>query len=141
MLKAKINFEVDAQNLANAQAFAALHRVSLNKLVSAYFGSLGQAEGSGLGPLDAAQKLLLQVALGKLSLVDAAQALNLPDAGYVLHMMRDAKLPLPSLPKEQVQQQMDTAREALKECLLPGALPPNPPPARRKSRAKAVTAG
>lgn len=119
MKKAKINFEVDAQNLAHAQAYAALHRVSLNKLVSAYFGSLGQHEA--LPMLDTSQKVLLDVSLGRLSLVDAAHELGLPDGGYVLQMMRDARLPLPGLPPALVKSQMDAARQALIECLIPQA--------------------
>jgi hypothetical protein len=46
--KAKIGFEVDADDLANAKAFVAKHGGSLNKLVSALFASLGRE--AGLGP-------------------------------------------------------------------------------------------
>ena len=51
MTTAKINFEMDRDVLATAQAFAAKHRVSLNKLVSTYFASLGQEDNAAM-PVD-----------------------------------------------------------------------------------------
>lgn len=117
MSKAKINFEIEERNLANAKSFAARHRVSLNKLVSAYFASLGQDE-SRAPALDPSMKTLLDVSLGNLSVIDAARELNLPDGGFVLHLMREARLPLPKLPDDLVRQQAEDAREALKECLI-----------------------
>jgi len=113
--KAKINFEIEERNLANAKSFAARHRVSLNKLVSAYFASLGQDESPALDP---SMKTLLDVSLGNLSVIDAARELNLPDGGFVLHLMREARLPLPKLPDDLVRQQVEDAREALKQCLI-----------------------
>jgi hypothetical protein len=69
--------------------------------------------------LDTSQKVLLDVSLGHLSLVDAAHELGLPDGGYVLQMMRDAHLPLPELPPALVKSLMAPARQALIECLIP----------------------
>ncbi|MET0963159.1 MAG: hypothetical protein ABWY05_10130 [Noviherbaspirillum sp.] len=46
MGKAKIGFEVDEDDLANAKSFVAKHGESLNKLVWALFASLGQDESS-----------------------------------------------------------------------------------------------
>jgi hypothetical protein len=100
MGKAKINFEIDEQHLANAKAFAARHRSSLNKLVGAYFASLGQDETMEERPVNPLTKILLEVSLGRLSILDASHELKLPDGGYVLHLMREANLPLPKLPED-----------------------------------------
>lgn len=118
MAKAKINFEIEQEHLANAKIFVARHGGSLNKLVSAYFASLGQDELMASPALDPSMRVLLEVATGKMSAVDAARELGLPDAGFVLQRMRDAKLPLPRLPDDLIQRQASAALEALRECLI-----------------------
>lgn len=116
--KAKINFEIDEQHLANAKAFAALNHVSLNKLVASYFASLGQDEALAQRPINPLTKVLLDVHLGRISIVEASHELNLPDGGYVLHLMREAKLSLPRLPEDFVRKQAEDGFEALKACLV-----------------------
>ena len=133
MTTAKINFEMDRDTLANAQSFAAKNRVSLNKLVSAYFASLGH-DGSSVVPVDSRQSVLFEVSMGKISIADAARELGLGDAGHVLSLMRQLGIPitLGFLPPVFVKQQADASLEAMRSCMLPL----EPSPRTRKSRNK-----
>ena len=118
MAKAKIGFEVEEVDLAKAKAYVAKHGGSLNKLVSALFASLGQDEVGRMPALDPATGILMAVSTGKLSIMEAAQQLELSDAGYVLYMLADKGLPLPRLPDDFVKRQVSAARNALDDCLL-----------------------
>lgn len=118
MSKSKINFEIEQEHLTNAKIFVARHGGSLNKLVSAYFASLGRDEATAIPALNPSMRVLIDVVTGKTSAVDAARELKLPDAGYVLHMIRDAQLPLPKLPDDVVVRQVAASLEALRECLI-----------------------
>ena len=73
MAKAKIGFEVDEGDLANAKAYVALHGGSLNKLVSALFASLGKDDAQRVPVPDPALSVLMAVSTGKMSVMDAAQ--------------------------------------------------------------------
>lgn len=131
MGKAKIGFEVDEQDLANAKAYVARHGGSLNRLVSALFASLGREETAQAPVLDPARRILVSASIGEISILEAAERLELPDAGHVLHRLAKEGLPLPRLPQDVVQQQLDNARQALDQCLLE----PEPTrPARRTRR-------
>ena len=121
MGKAKIGFEVDEDDLAKAKAYVARHGGSLNKLVSALFASLGRDDPAEPMALDPTVKTLLATSMGKISLMEAAQQLDLPDAGYVLHLLAEKNLPLPRLPQNFVAQQLEAARGALDECLIEAA--------------------
>lgn len=121
MGKAKIGFEVDEDDLARAKAYVARHGGSLNKLVSALFASLGRDDPAEPMALDPAVKTLLAASMGKISLMEAAQQLGLPDAGYVLQLLAEKNLPLPRLPQNFVAQQLEAARGALDECLIEAA--------------------
>lgn len=119
MTKAKkINFELDERLVAQAQAFALQRGVSLTKLVAAFFASLGEGRQPGASP-GAVQKILAEVSIGKRSLVDAASELGLQDAGFLLQLMREDGLPLPSLPEELARAQADSGLSALQACLRP----------------------
>lgn len=118
MGKAKIGFEVDESDLANAKAFVAKNGGSLNKLVSALFASLGQQELARAPAIDPSTKILMAVSTGTISITEATRQLQLPDAGYVLHRLAEKGLPLPKLPKQFVRAQLDQARTALDECLV-----------------------
>ena len=118
MRKAKINFEIEQENLANAKAYVARHGGALNKLVSAFLASLGSEECQNAPAIDQSRMILLDVNTGKLSVVDAATALGLVDAGYVLHLLREEHLPLPRLSENDVRRQAESSIDAFKECLL-----------------------
>ncbi|HSV45038.1 MAG TPA: hypothetical protein VLJ58_04520 [Ramlibacter sp.] len=133
MAKAKINFEVEEESLANAKAFVAKHGGSLNKLVSSLFASLGQDERARAPAIDPATGVLLQVSAGKLSLMEAAAQLKLPDAGYVLQRLASENLPLPRLTESELDRQAAESLEALGDCLIKTA----PAAKRRKSIASA----
>jgi hypothetical protein len=118
MTKAKIGFEVDINDLANAKAYVARHGGSLNKLVASLFSSLGKEERAKAPVRDPAEAVLLEVSSGKISIMEAARKLELPDAGYVFERLAAAGLPLPRLPDEEVRRQLDDARDALRACLI-----------------------
>lgn len=118
MGKAKIGFEVDEKDLAIAKAYVARHGGSLNKLVSALFASLGQDEGRRPALVDPVTSTLLAVSMGTLSIMEASRRLELPDAGYVLHLLAERSLPLPRLPDDFVRMQLNEARSALDDCLI-----------------------
>lgn len=118
MGKAKIGFEVDEVDLAKAKAYVAKHGGSLNKLVSALFASLGQDEAGRMPALDPSTGVLMSVSTGKISIMEAARQLELPDAGYVFHLLMNKGLPLPRLPEDFVKRQLNEARSALDDCLL-----------------------
>jgi hypothetical protein len=118
MAKAKINFEVDANDLANAKSYVARHGGSLNKLVSGLFASLGKSEAA-LRPVDdPALSVLLDVSSGVISIDEGARRLQLPDTGYIFRRLAQAHLPLPILPDAIVKAQLNAARSALDECLV-----------------------
>jgi len=129
MPKAKIGFEVDADDLAHAKAYVARHGGSLNKLVSALFASLGQQEQLAAPAMDPATRVLLEVSAAKISIMEAAQQLGLPDAGYVLQRLAQAGLPLPRLSPSDANRQLELAKQALDACLLEPA-----PPVKKRGR-------
>jgi hypothetical protein len=55
--------------------------------------------------------------VGKLSIVEAADLLELPDAGFVLHLLAENGLPLPKLREADVRKQADNSLEAMRSCL------------------------
>ena len=118
MGKAKIGFEVDEDDLVNAKAFVATHGGSLNKLVSALFASLGRAENDRKPSIDPATSVLMAVSAGKISIMEAARRLELPDAGYVFHRLAGASLPLPRLSAADLKHQLASAKNALDACLV-----------------------
>jgi hypothetical protein len=118
MGKAKIGFEVDEVALANAKAYVENHGISLDQLVSALFASLGQECRPQHPAIDPLTSTLLAVSVGNLSLMEASQRLELPDAGYVLDLLAQRKLPLPRLPDDFVTKQLAEARNALDDCLV-----------------------
>ena len=118
MGKAKIGFEVDEVDLAKAKAYVARHGTSLNKLVSALFASLGQEDVRRQPELDPLTSTLLAVSVGRLSIMEASRRLELPDAGYVFHLLAERKLPLPRLSDEFVKKQLAETRGALDDCLV-----------------------
>ena len=133
MGKAKIGFEVDEVDLAHAKAYVARHGGSLNKLVSTLFASLGQDEREMTPAPDASTRVLMSVSTGKMSIMEAAQRLELPDAGYVFHRLAEKGLPLPRLNDEFVKAQLDNARDALEECLVePAKVVKKPAQVRRR---------
>ena len=131
MTKAKVNFEIDEQLLARAQSFATRRRVSLSKLVTGFLASLGNESQAGAAP-SRTQKVLAEVAVGKVSLTDAARELGLQDAGFLLHMMKEEGLPLPRVEASVVKAQAEASFAALQATLLP----PPKAPAKRKSGGK-----
>lgn len=118
MGKSKIGFEVDEGDLALAKSYVAKHGGSLNKLVSALFASLGREEELYRPVLDQTTSTLLAVSMGTLSIMEAARKLDLPDAGYIFHLLAEKKLPLPRLPDDFVKRQLKEARSALDACLV-----------------------
>ena len=128
MPKAKINFEIEEEDLASAKSYVAKHGGSLNKLVAALFASLAADQRQRSPAVDPAVETLLKYSAGKLSLVDAANILALPDAGYVLRRMAQEGIPLPRLTETEIARQAKNSLEALKACMTDSA------PAKRKAR-------
>jgi hypothetical protein len=118
MGKAKIGFEVDEADLANAKSFVAKHGGSLNKLVSALFASLGKDEMNLAPPIDPSTRVLMDVSIGRISVMEGAHQLELQDAGYLFHRIAQAGLPLPRLSKELVSRQLAQAKDALDASLV-----------------------
>jgi hypothetical protein len=118
MGKAKIGFEVDEDDLANAKAFVARHGGSLNKLVSALFASLGKDEARRSPAIDPAMRVLLSVSTGKISIMEGTRQLELQDAGHLFLRLEEAGLPLPRLSREEVRRQLVDAKDALDACLV-----------------------
>ena len=129
--RAKFNFEIDQASLANANAKAcvARHGGSLNKLVSSLFATLGQKERLASVAIDPTRRVLLDASTGKLSIIQAAELLGLPDAGYALHRLADVGLPLPRLTEDEVQRQAAASLDALNDC--------RPAPSRRRANPQA----
>ncbi|WGG53140.1 hypothetical protein [Rugamonas sp. DEMB1] len=118
MRKAEIGFKVDEQVLANAQAFVAKHGGSLDELVSAFLASLCREEKERGPALDPSTSVLMAVSSGRISILEAARQLELPDAGYVFQRLAALGLPLPRLSEEFTRQQLEQARNALDGCLI-----------------------
>ena len=133
MAKAKINFEIEEESLANAKAFVARHGGSLNKLVSSLFDSLGQTERANALAKDPAIGILLEASAGKISIMEAAAQLQLPDGGYVLQRLAREKLPLPRLTQAERDRQAAESLAALSDCQIQPA-----PVARRRNVRAAV---
>ena len=121
MAKAKINFEIDEEILANAKAFVAKNGGSLNKLVTALFATLDQDERMRGSAIDPATSVLLDASAGKISILEAASRLKLPDAGYVLQRLTAEKLPLPRLSELELEKLASESFDALSECKIPPA--------------------
>lgn len=60
---------------------------------------------------------LAEVSTGRISAMEAASRLNLPDAGYVFRLLAEHMIDLPRLPDEVVQRQLELARSGLDACL------------------------
>ena len=118
MGKTNIGFEIDERDLANAKAFVAKNGGSLNKLVAALFASLAREETRNRPAPDPASTVLMQVSAGKISIMEAARQLELPDAGYVFHRLSELGLPLPRLDATFVAGQLSSAQAALDDCLI-----------------------
>jgi len=118
MAKAKINFEIDEEILANAKAYVAVHGGSLSKLVTSLFATLGQDERMRGPAINPATKVLLDASAGKISILEAAALLELPDAGYVLHRLTQDKLPLPRLSESELEKLASESFDALSECMI-----------------------
>lgn len=117
MSKAKINFEIEEEDLANAKAYVARHGGSLNKLVGALFSQLGQRLDAP--DIDPAKKILLDLSCGKISLMEATRLLGLQDAGYTLHLMSEEGLPMKRLSEETIKRQAAESLEAMRLGMLP----------------------
>lgn len=117
MSKAKINFEIEEEDLANAKAYVARHGGSLNKLVGALFSQLGQQLDAP--DIDPAKKILLDLSCGKISLIEATRRLGFQDAGHTLHLMSEEGLPMKRLSEETIKRQAAESLEAMRACLLP----------------------
>ena len=118
MPKAKINFEIEEEDLANAKAYVARHGGSLNKLVATLFASLAADHRQQSSAVDPAVETLLSYSAGKLSMVEAANILGLPDGGYVLRRMAQVGIPLPRLTEAEIARQAKASLEALKACMV-----------------------
>lgn len=118
MGRVKVCLELDELDLAKAKAYVARQGSSLDELVSALFASLGREEVSRTPALDFSTSILISVSTGEISVIKAARQLALPDVGYVFHLLADKGLPLPRLPDDFVQMQLDITRSALDACLL-----------------------
>ena len=145
MPKAKINFEIEEEDLANAKAYVARHGGSLNKLVATLFASLAADQRQRSPAVDPAVEILLNYSAGKLSMVDAANILRLPDAGYVLRRMEQAGIPLPRLTEAEITRQAKGSLEALKACIVDSTpakrkAPPGKAKPSKARRSKAVPA-
>ena len=132
--KTKINFEIDEASLSNAKAYVGRHGGSLNRLVSSLFASLGEDEQLRVPVIDPAKRVLLDLSAGRVSLMEATQLLDLPDAGYALQRLADEGLPLPRLADDTVRQQAARSLNALKACLTE----PEPAKAGRASKRRAA---
>ncbi|MBU1691637.1 MAG: hypothetical protein KJ958_15265 [Gammaproteobacteria bacterium] len=117
MSKAKINFEIEKEALANAKAYVARHGGSLNKLVGALFSQLGQRLNAP--DIDPSKKILFDLSCGNISLMEATRLLGFKDAGYTLHLMAEEGLPMKRLSEETIKRQAAESLEAMRECLLP----------------------
>ena len=126
MGKSKINFEIDQEILANAKAYVAQHGGSLNKLVSAFFSSLGKQERSNAPLTNPDTRILMDVSSGGISLTEGARILGLQDAGFMLQKLRDAGLPLPRLSDADAGKQADAASAAFAEGLAHVAIKKQP---------------
>lgn len=136
MGKAKIGFEVDEADLANARAYVARHGTSLDRLVSALFASLGTDESQRLPAIDPLTSMLLAVSTGQISMTEATRKLELPDVGYIFHLLAERKLPLPHLSDDFVKKQLAEVSSALDECLLePNKASTNPNESHRPATA------
>ena len=136
MSKQKINFELDERVIAHAQTYAAQSRTSLSKLVSAFFAGLGKQEAGVLR--SSMDTLLTEVAIGKVSVADAARELGFQDAGFLLALMRAKGLPLPTIDSIEVQRQARDGMAALKASLRQ---PADAPSEKKTSGGKRVALG
>ena len=92
-------------------------RIIANRL-DALFASLGREERDRKPSIDPAAKVLMDASAGKISIMEAARRLELPDAGYVFHRLAGASLPLPRLSAADVNHQLAMAKSALDACLV-----------------------
>ena len=103
------------------------------KLVSSLFDSLGQTERANALAKDPAIGILLEASAGKISIMEAAAQLQLPDGGYVLQRLAREKLPLPRLTQAERDRQAAESLAALSDCQIQPA-----PVARRRNLRAAV---
>lgn len=110
-----ITFSVDGAALANAKAFAAARSTSLNKLINAFLASLGRQHSRTA--VSRIEEALLDFSVGKTNLIQTAERLDLPDAGYVFALMQRVGLPLPELPESEIDRQVKQSLEFLRKAL------------------------
>lgn len=118
MAKARIQFEIDQDTLANAQKYVARHGGSLDSLVAAFFRTLGAKDGASAPVPDPTTRVLLEVSSGQTALVEGARILGMQDAGHLLQRLREAGLPLPQLSESDSHALADAASTVFADCLL-----------------------
>ena len=124
MSKTKITFELDEEVLANARAYTARGGSNLNMLVNAFLSQLNQH--SRLPAINPQNRILLDLSLGRISLMSATAQLGVHDAGITLRMLDEHGLPMPSLGAAEIRRQAVRAKDALSKALI------SPPPAAAK---------
>lgn len=64
-------------------------------------------------------EILAGLSCGKYGLIEATDLLGLSDAGWTLHLLREAGMWLFTLPAAEIQRQVEEGRTAFWECLRP----------------------
>jgi hypothetical protein len=116
MSKTNITFSVDESALNHAKAYAARAGVPLNRIVGRMLATLGEAEPTGV-TMNTAQRQLLRYSVGRASLSETVQALQVNDGGVVFALLRELGLPFPLMDVEAAQQQVDQVLPALRGAL------------------------
>lgn len=116
MSKTKITFELDEDVLANARAYTARGGSNLNMLVNAFLSQLNQH--SRLPAINPQNRILLDLSLGRISLMSATAQLGVHDAGITLRMLNEHGLPMPSLSAAEIRRQAVRAKDALSKALI-----------------------
>ncbi|MBC7377470.1 MAG: hypothetical protein H7346_08565 [Burkholderiaceae bacterium] len=71
---------------------------------------------AGLATIDLSARVLMDVSIGRISIMEGARQLELQEAGHLLHRLAEAGLPLPRLSKKLIDRQLAQAKEALDAC-------------------------
>jgi hypothetical protein len=112
---ANITFSIEDDVLAKAKGFAAKHAVSLNSLIAAYLSSIGQKNTAGEKSKN--DEVLLAYSLGKISLMTAAQKLQVNDPGVVFALLRASGYPFPKLSDDVIDRQVDANIDFFRKAL------------------------